>query len=180
MPKTKSLYGVHPGVMATQKWVATLKEKSGRSLDEWLTLVKKSGSTTEKERRECLTKEHNLGTNSAWWIAERAEGVRRFQGLPQPRLRADQTHHANAHRPRIRIRPSQAGRPPDRHWWLGEEGSHQPPHPVLIAPRNRQRGKALAPSRLRRRCTKIVNTRPATTRHDSPTSRDRRERFRGC
>jgi hypothetical protein len=58
----------------TQKWVATLKEKSGRSLEEWLKLVKKSGPPTEKERREWLKKEHGLGTNSAWWIAERAEG----------------------------------------------------------------------------------------------------------
>jgi len=57
----------------TQKWVSTLKEKSGRSLEEWLKLVKQSGPPTEKERREWLKKEHGLGTNSAWWIAERAE-----------------------------------------------------------------------------------------------------------
>ena len=47
----KSLYSVHPGVLMTQKWVATLKEKSGRSLEEWLKLVKKNGPPTEKERR---------------------------------------------------------------------------------------------------------------------------------
>jgi hypothetical protein len=70
----KSLYGVHPGVLMTQKWVATLKEKTGRSLDEWLKLVKKSGPSTEKERREWLKSEHGLGTNTAWWLAERAEG----------------------------------------------------------------------------------------------------------
>jgi len=29
---------------------------------------------TEKERRDWLKAEHGLGTNSAWWIAERAEG----------------------------------------------------------------------------------------------------------
>jgi hypothetical protein len=74
MPKTKSRYSVHPGVVMTQKWVATLKETSGRSLDEWIALVKKSGPKTEKERREWLKAKHNLGTNSAWWIAERAEG----------------------------------------------------------------------------------------------------------
>jgi hypothetical protein len=71
---TKSPYSVHPGVLMTQKWVETLKEKTGRSLDEWLKLVKKSGQPTEKERREWLKKEHGLGTNSAWWIAERAGG----------------------------------------------------------------------------------------------------------
>lgn len=70
----RSLYGVHPGVEMVQKWVATLKEKTGRSLDEWLALIKKSGPKTEKERREWLKTTHGLGTNSAWWLAERAEG----------------------------------------------------------------------------------------------------------
>jgi Domain of unknown function (DUF5655) len=36
--------------------------------------VKKKGPSTEKEHREWLKKAHKLGTNSAWWIAERAEG----------------------------------------------------------------------------------------------------------
>ena len=70
----KSIYGVHPGVAMTQKWVAELKQKTGRSLDEWLRLVKKSGPKDEKSRREWLKTEHGLGTNSAWWLAERAEG----------------------------------------------------------------------------------------------------------
>jgi hypothetical protein len=74
MPKVTSLYSVHPGVLMTQKWVAELEGKTGRSLPAWVALVKKSGPKTEKERREWLKKEHGLGTNSAWWIAERAEG----------------------------------------------------------------------------------------------------------
>lgn len=73
-PKKKSIYGVHPGVALTQKWVAELKQKTGRSLDEWLRLIKKSGPKDEKARREWLKTEHGLGTNSAWWLAERAEG----------------------------------------------------------------------------------------------------------
>jgi hypothetical protein len=72
----------------TQKWVATLKEKTGRSLEEWLKLVKKSGPPTEKERREWLKKEHVLGTNSAWWIAERAEGKGSETDDPQAYLKA--------------------------------------------------------------------------------------------
>jgi Domain of unknown function (DUF5655)/Domain of unknown function (DUF4287) len=72
--KSKSLYGIHPGVLMMQKWLKELPEKTGRSLEQWLQLVKKSGPSTEKERREWLKKEHGLGTNSAWWIAERAEG----------------------------------------------------------------------------------------------------------
>jgi len=84
----KSLYSVHPGVLMTQKWVATLNEKTGRSLEEWLKLVKKSGPPTEKERREWLKKEHGLGTNSAWWIAERAEGKGAETDDPDAYLRA--------------------------------------------------------------------------------------------
>ena len=48
--------------------------ENGRSLDGWVAFVKKAGPATERERREWLKKEHKLGTNSAWWIAERAEG----------------------------------------------------------------------------------------------------------
>ncbi len=70
----KSIYSVHPGVLMTQKWVAELKQKTGRSLDEWLRFVKKSGPKTEPERRGWLKQEHGMGTNSAWWIAEHAEG----------------------------------------------------------------------------------------------------------
>jgi len=84
----KSLYGVHPGVLMTQKWVAELKEKTGRSLDEWLKLVKRSGPPTEKERREWLRSEHGLGMNSAWWIAERAEGKGTETDDPETYLRA--------------------------------------------------------------------------------------------
>ena len=73
-PKKKSIYGVHPGVAMTQKWAAELKTKTGRSLEEWLRLISKSGPKDEKARREWLKSEHALGTNSAWWLAERAEG----------------------------------------------------------------------------------------------------------
>ena len=58
----------------TQKWVAELKNKTGRNLDEWLILIKKKGPKDEKARREWLKSEHGLGTNSAGWLAERAEG----------------------------------------------------------------------------------------------------------
>jgi hypothetical protein len=72
--RRKSLYDVHPGVAMVQKWVADLRPKTGRSLEEWLALVKNEGPATEKERREWLKQEYGLGTNSAWWIAERAAG----------------------------------------------------------------------------------------------------------
>lgn len=73
-PKKKSIYGVHPGVLMTQKWIADLKQKTGRSLEEWLAFIKKSGPKDEVARREWLKTKHGLGTNSAWWLAERTEG----------------------------------------------------------------------------------------------------------
>ena len=38
---SKSSYDVHPGVAMVQKWIAELKDKTGRSLEEWIALAKK-------------------------------------------------------------------------------------------------------------------------------------------
>jgi len=88
MSEPKSLYSVHPGVLMTQKWVSTLKDKTGRSLDEWLVLVKQTGPKTEKAQREWLKEEFKLGANSAWWIAERAAGKAAETDDPEVYLRA--------------------------------------------------------------------------------------------
>lgn len=92
MPKTsrkeESLYSVHPGVAMVQKWVAELPQKTGKSLDQWIKLLKKSGPKTEQERREWLKSEHGMGTNSAWWIAERAEGKTTVDDNPEAYLKA--------------------------------------------------------------------------------------------
>src|SRR6185436_19256709 len=85
--KTKSIYGVHPGVAMVQKAIQELAAKTGRGLDEWLKFIKKSGPKTEKERREWLKTEHALGTNYAWWLAERAEG-KGEDGDPEAYLKA--------------------------------------------------------------------------------------------
>ena len=72
----------------TRKWVATLKEKTGRSIEEWLQLVGKSGPPTENERRAWLKSEHGLPTMSAWRIAECA-GVKASEFAdPEAYLRA--------------------------------------------------------------------------------------------
>jgi hypothetical protein len=84
----RNIYGVHPGVEMVQKWVAGLKETSGRTLEQWIALVKKEGPKREKERRDWLKKEHGFGTNSAGWIAERAEGKGGEEESPEAYLRA--------------------------------------------------------------------------------------------
>jgi len=71
-----------------EKWVAELKGKSGRSVEEWIMFVKKEGPKDEKSRREWLKSKHNLGTNSAWWIAERAGGKSGEEDTPEGYLAA--------------------------------------------------------------------------------------------
>ncbi len=81
-------YSVHPGVAMIQDWIVKLPQKTGRSLEQWIALVKKSGPSAEKERREWLKEEHKLGTNAAWWIAERAEGKGSEEADPATYLKA--------------------------------------------------------------------------------------------
>lgn len=111
MPRTskstaRAAYDVHPGVAMVREWVASLSQKTGRSLDEWLVFVKRSGPATEKDRRDWLKKEHGLGTNSAWWIAERAEGKGTEDDDPQRYLQAAERYvEAMFAGPKARLRP---------------------------------------------------------------------------
>jgi hypothetical protein len=73
MRKT-TVYSLHPGFAMEAASFLKLQERTGKSLDEWVKIVKKSGPLAEKERREWLKKEHGFTTNYAWWVAERAEG----------------------------------------------------------------------------------------------------------
>ena len=84
---SQSLYSVHPGVITLQKWIKELPQKSGRSVEEWIALVNKSGPPTEQERREWLKKQYKLGTNTAWWIAERADGKGTEEDSPEAYLK---------------------------------------------------------------------------------------------
>jgi Domain of unknown function (DUF5655)/Domain of unknown function (DUF4287) len=72
--KAKSPYSVHPGIAMVQSWVVSLPEKTGRSLDDWIRLVKNEAPSSEQDRRDWLKANYGLGTNTAWWIAERAAG----------------------------------------------------------------------------------------------------------
>ncbi|MBI4468285.1 MAG: hypothetical protein HY650_03075 [Acidobacteria bacterium] len=85
---SSSIYSVHPGVSMVQKWILELPAKTGMSLDEWIALVKKEGPPTEAGRRDWLKTRHHFGTNSAWWIAERAAGKGTEDGDPEAYLLA--------------------------------------------------------------------------------------------
>jgi hypothetical protein len=71
---SKPKYDVHPSVRMVQSVVAGMKEKTGRSLEEWLDLASKKGPAGEKERREWLKNKHGLGTNYALWITAQSLG----------------------------------------------------------------------------------------------------------
>jgi len=68
------VYSVHPAVAYLQAVVANLPQKTGRSLDEWLALVKRQGPTESGELLEWLKGEHALGGTTAGLIAELAQG----------------------------------------------------------------------------------------------------------
>jgi len=105
MPKFRSLYGVHPSVRIVENWLATLEPKTGRSLDGWLALVKKSGPKSEKDIRDWLKKEHSLGTNSATWIAERAAGKGADMDSPAAYLAAAERYVAQMFAGKESLRP---------------------------------------------------------------------------
>jgi hypothetical protein len=104
--KTKSIYGVHPGVAMVQKAIEELAAKTGRNLDQWVKFIKKSGPRTEDERREWLKTKHGLGTNYAKWLAERADG-KGEDGDPDAYLRAAERYvEAMFAGPRESLRPT--------------------------------------------------------------------------
>jgi hypothetical protein len=74
MAKKKTLYSVHPSSKMAMNVIANMKEKTGRTLDEWVDLVKKKGPADEKGRNAWLKEKHGLGTNYAGWITEVSYG----------------------------------------------------------------------------------------------------------
>jgi Domain of unknown function (DUF5655)/Domain of unknown function (DUF4287) len=86
--KAKSPYSVHPGIVMVQSWVVSLPQKTGRSLDDWIRLVTTEGPSSEPDRRDWLKASYGLGTNTAWWIAERAAGRNLENEDPKAYLKA--------------------------------------------------------------------------------------------
>ena len=57
-----------------QSIITGMQANTGRSLEDWLEVVRKGGPSTEKERREWLKTKHGLGTNYAACVAEISVG----------------------------------------------------------------------------------------------------------
>lgn len=96
MPSTrgKSVYDVHPGVAMVQNIMAGMKQKTGRSVEEWIQLIEKQAPAGEKERRAWLKEKHGLGMNYAWWLAEQSVG-KRDDGNPETYLKQAEQYVAN-------------------------------------------------------------------------------------
>ncbi len=105
MALAKSLYSVHPGVQRTRIWVETLKEKTGRSLDEWVRFVKKSAPAGEKERKEWLRKEHGFAMYTAGWIVDRAAGRGEDMDSPEAYLESATRYVEQLYAGKAALRP---------------------------------------------------------------------------
>ena len=84
----RPVYDVHPGVAMMQKWVAELPARTGRTLEQWADLVRKSKLPAAKDRREWLKAEYGHGTNAAWWIVDYSEGASSLDADPDAYLTA--------------------------------------------------------------------------------------------
>jgi hypothetical protein len=69
-----SVYTLHPGFAMEESSLLNLKERTGRTLEDWIRIVEKSGPPTERERMAWLKEAHGISTNYALWIAKRADG----------------------------------------------------------------------------------------------------------
>lgn len=84
----QAVYNVHPAVAMVQKQIAELRGKTGRSLEGWIALIKKEGPKDPKSRSTWLKDRHKLGTVTARWLAERADGKGVEEEAPQTYLKA--------------------------------------------------------------------------------------------
>ena len=104
--KSTSIYSVHPGVAMVQEWIIGLPKKTGRTLDEWIRLVEDEGPSSDTDRRDWLKAEYGLGTNTAWWIADRAARRGLEDGDPAEYLKAAEGYVAAMFAgPRAGLRP---------------------------------------------------------------------------
>lgn len=70
--RPKARYDVHPAGAMVHEWRVALPEKTGRSFEEWMALIKENGPKQVAQARVWLKKEFAFGANTASWLAERA------------------------------------------------------------------------------------------------------------
>ncbi len=86
--RSASLYSVHPSIAHAQAIIANLPEKTGKSIEEWIKLIKRPGPSNDQERRDWLKKEYKLGGTTAWLIVDHAAGNGAEDTDPETYLKA--------------------------------------------------------------------------------------------
>lgn len=67
-------YSPHPGLNMEDRSRRRLEHTTGRSLEQWVELIRAEGLDTDKERVASLKSVHGLGTQYAMWIVECCAG----------------------------------------------------------------------------------------------------------
>ncbi len=75
--RTKARYATHPGYAMQDAIISNLKQKTRKSLGEWIRVVKESGPSAKKERAQWLKAKHRLGGTTAAVIRTALKGRRR-------------------------------------------------------------------------------------------------------
>jgi hypothetical protein len=70
----QSVYSPPPAFKMVETVVANFPSKTGKTLEQWVAIVKKSGPLTDRERRAWLKETHGLTTNYAMFVVEQAAG----------------------------------------------------------------------------------------------------------
>jgi hypothetical protein len=105
-PLRKSLYSVHPSIAYAKSVLANLSKTTGKSMDDWTRIIKKSGPADDKACYEWLKKEHKLGGTTAWMVAQQAFGKSSEDTDPNAYLRsAPQWVQAMYAGPKSALRP---------------------------------------------------------------------------
>jgi hypothetical protein len=74
LKRKKSLYSVHPSFDYEEAGLRLIKERTGKTLEEWIAHVKRNGPAEPKARLAWLKKQ-GLTMNYAGWVASRASGT---------------------------------------------------------------------------------------------------------
>jgi hypothetical protein len=103
--KPRAEYDPHPSIQLMADWVESLKDKTGRSLDEWVAHINRHGPADEAARRRWLKEDHGLGTNAASWLAERSLGKAGEQDTQEGYLDAAPRYVEAMYQKRPALRP---------------------------------------------------------------------------
>ncbi len=68
------MYSVHPSIAYINSIVRQLSKTTGKSLDQWIEIIKQTGPSTIAERRTWLKENFGLGATTANLLAEYASG----------------------------------------------------------------------------------------------------------